>query len=283
MEVYNKREAPILRWILALVLLIIFGGLVFLVYSGYAASFDDAVREFIYSLRADWLTMFFKGVTFLANPITLAVLCGLLLIFPKTTLRFGIPVSVATGLGSLAHHGIKLLILRERPDAALHLIEESGYSFPSGHANASLIFYIFLAFLITRALNQKRHGDIANLITVLFVILIFLIGISRIYLGVHYPTDVLAGWCLGGVLLVIFISLYDAFYPIKYHLGIQTSDWARDDIGNWKRPENIINGPDATEKYKVPEKRWVRPNKPTYKFEAESSDIIEQGKAPDND
>lgn len=242
MEVYNKREAPVLRWIVAVILLIIFGCMYFLVYSGYASYFDDPIREFIYGLRADWLTVFFKGVTFLADPWTLVVICAALLVFPKTTLRFGIPISIVTGLGALAHKGIKLLIMRERPDELLHLIEESGYSFPSGHANAGLIFYIFLTFLIGRALKQKHFDDLGHLITVVFSIIVFLIGISRIYLGVHYPTDIVAGWCLGGILLIIFISLYDALYPLKYHLGVQTSDWGSDGITTWKRPAKPLSG-----------------------------------------
>lgn len=236
MEIYNRRQTPVFRWILAIILTLCFGGLLFLVKAGYAPYFDDPVRNFIYGLRADWLTAFFKGVTFMAEPITLIVICVALLIFPLTTLRFGIPISVVSGLGALAHKGLKHLILRERPDVVLHLIEETGYSFPSGHANGGLIFYVFLIFLLRRFLKQQHYEDLANLFTVIFTILIFLIGVSRIYLGVHYPTDILAGWCLGGVLSVIFISLYDALYPLKYHLGIQTSEWTRDGDSTWKRP-----------------------------------------------
>jgi undecaprenyl-diphosphatase len=126
--------------------------------------------------------------------------------------------------------------MRDRPDDILSLIEEGGYSFPSGHANTSIIFYLFLAFLVGRALKQRKHGDMLALIYALVIILIFLIGVSRVYLGVHYPSDIIAGWCLGGVLLTIFISLYDSVYPLKYHMGIQTSDWATDGISQWKRP-----------------------------------------------
>ena len=241
MEVYSKREAPVARWIVAVVLLIVFGGMIFLVYSGYSSYIDVPVSEFVNSLRADWLTSIFKGITFLAEPITLAVLCGVLLIFPKTTLRFGIPITVVTGLGSLIHTGLKHLFMRERPDVIFHLVEETGFGFPSGHSNAGFIFYIFLAFLIGRALKQNNHGDIANLLTVIFSIIVFLIGLSRIYLGVHFPTDVIAGLSLGGLFTIIFISLYDAVYPLKYHLGIQTSEWSSDNIKSWKRPAKKVD------------------------------------------
>ena len=257
MEVYNNKRTPIARWIVAAVLLLCFGGFIFLAYSGYAAYFDDPVRNFIYGLRADWLTVFFNAVTFMAEPMTLIVLCGIMIIFPLSTLRFGIPIGVVTGLGALAHKGLKLLIMRERPDVVMHLVEETGYSFPSGHANAGLIFYIFLAFLISRVLKSRRQEDLAHLITVLLVILVFLIGISRIYLGVHYPTDILAGWCLGGILLIIFVTLYDAIYPLKYHLGPETPEWASPDKKQWvrkKRPE-----PTKAFKQKAPDEvRWVR-------------------------
>ncbi len=237
MEVYNKREAPVLRWILALVLLLLFGTMVILVLSGNAVSFDDPVRKFIYGLRAGGLTVFFKGVTFLANPVTLVVLCAVLLVNPKTTLKFGIPMTLVTGMGALAHKGIKLLIMRDRPGDIMHLIEETGYSFPSGHANAGLIFYLFLAFLAGRYLKQKKHGDMAAWLNTILVIIVFLVGMSRVYLGVHYPTDIIGGWCLGGILLIIFITLYDAVYPLKYHLGAQPSDWSASGITQWKRPE----------------------------------------------
>lgn len=237
MEVYNKSETPVFRWILAFVLLLVFGGIVFLAYSGYADYVDEPVRNFMLSLRADWLTLFFKGVTFMAEPITLVVICAVLLVFPKTTLRIGIPLTLATGIGSLIHKGLKLIILRERPDVLMHLVEETGYSLPSGHANAGLIFYVMLIFLIRRALKARKHDEMANLITTIFVILIFLIGVSRVYLGVHYPTDILAGWCLGGILSIIFISIYDAVYPDRYHLGIENDGWVSPDKTTaWKRP-----------------------------------------------
>jgi len=238
MEVYNKRKTPIMRWLIAFILLLLFGAVLFMIKDGYAPYLvDDPVCKFLFSMRAAWLTGFFKGVTFIANPKTLTVLCLILLVFPKTTLRFGIPVSIVTGLGTLAHNGLKDLIMRDRPDEALWLIKAGGYSFPSGHANASLLFFLFLAFLLARVLKRNKHDDISHLMYIVFIIIIFLIGVSRVYLGVHYPTDIIGGWCLGGVLLVLFISLYDALYPLKYHLGIQVSEWSSDGITAWNRPD----------------------------------------------
>lgn len=104
-----------------------------------------------------------------------------------------------TALNNLLKYGFQ----RTRPEA-LRLVEAAGYSFPSGHAMVSLCFYGMLAFIIARNI-RSRHGRIA--IAVFAILLISAIGISRIYLGVHYPSDVLAGYTAGATWLGFSISL----------------------------------------------------------------------------
>ena len=97
-------------------------------------------------------------------------------------------------------------MLRPRPDVSLHLIEQGGWSFPSGHSISGLLMYGLLAWLILRyARNQKFRIIAAVLLTLLWVG----VGLSRIYLGVHYPTDVLGGWLLGMVILMITIAVIE--------------------------------------------------------------------------
>jgi len=98
---------------------------------------------------------------------------------------------------------LKLLFHRARPDA-LRLVEAAGYSFPSGHAMVALCFYGMIAFLIARNISSWywRFG-----VTISSCMLIIGIGVSRIYLGVHYPSDVLAGYAAGATWLLFLISL----------------------------------------------------------------------------
>ena len=166
-------------------------------------AFDTIVREYIYGLRSDGLTTFFRTITYLGNWQTITLICCGFLVLPKVRLSFGVPMSVTAILAVSIQKVLKTAFHRERPDLSLHLIQQGGYSFPSGHSLTILIFYGLVIFLCKRYIKDIR---IANLVTILLSCLIFLIGFSRIYLGVHYPTDVLGGWVLGFSLLMLFIS-----------------------------------------------------------------------------
>ena len=103
--------------------------------------------------------------------------------------------------GAIIKEFIKLLVKRPRPDASFALIPEDGYAFPSGHALMSVIFYGTLCYFIYRACKNKRQKII---LLIAAAILVFLIGFSRIYLGVHRPSDVIAGWLIGFSILTFF-------------------------------------------------------------------------------
>ena len=98
---------------------------------------------------------------------------------------------------------IKLIFARERP-IDINLIEEMGYSFPSAHAMISLCIYGFLSYLLVKSKLPKNYKIIGS---IFMVILTILIGISRIYLGVHYASDVLGGYACGMVFLVTYIKI----------------------------------------------------------------------------
>lgn len=105
--------------------------------------------------------------------------------------------------GAALNSFLKYVFERERPEA-FRLVEAAGYSFPSGHAMVSLCFYGMIAFLLARQI-RSWHGR--NIIIVCAVFLIAGIGVSRIYLGVHYPSDVVAGYAAGATWLAFSISL----------------------------------------------------------------------------
>jgi undecaprenyl-diphosphatase len=103
-------------------------------------------------------------------------------------------VLVATLGGTLLSFTLKFLFGRERPDVTLHLVTVHSPSFPSGHAMLSAVVYLTLGALLAQVV--PRRADKMYFIIVAFV-LTLLVGLSRVYLGVHYPTDVLAGWSVG--------------------------------------------------------------------------------------
>ena len=169
---------------------------------GDASLIDDPVRNAVISTRSDWLTPVMKAITYMGNWQTITVICLILLAFRKTRLTYGVPLSIGALFVSLANKGIKAIVMRPRPDQAMFLIEQGGWSFPSGHSITSMFFYGMAIWLIRRNVTDPGLADI---LTVLLAIPMLLIGVSRVYLGVHYPTDVLAGWCLG-VLVIAAIA-----------------------------------------------------------------------------
>lgn len=101
---------------------------------------------------------------------------------------------VATGGGTLISEGLKVGFNRPRPDLVAHVVETTSMSFPSGHAMLSAVTYLTLGALIARTQDKRRLGGYVIGAAILVTVLI---GLTRIYLGVHWPTDVLGGWCLG--------------------------------------------------------------------------------------
>lgn len=108
--------------------------------------------------------------------------------------RIGLYVLAAVGSGELVSTVLKVFYQRPRPDLVPHGMEVFTASFPSGHATMSAIAYLTLATLIARVERNRRAKA---LVLALGVGLTLLVGLSRIYLGVHWPSDVLAGWCIG--------------------------------------------------------------------------------------
>lgn len=179
-----------------------FAILLYLVVSAGAAAFDDPVREFLYGLRSSGLTAIMKIVTYMGNWQIITLLCIVLLAIKKTGKTYGIPVSAGAIFVTVLNKIIKHVVERPRPADILHLIEEGGFSFASGHSITSMCVYGMLIYLM-RTNMQNRTA--ANILTVCLAIPMVFVGISRIYLGVHYPTDVLAGWLLGVAVITTYI------------------------------------------------------------------------------
>ena len=149
-------------------------------------------------LGPEWLEKFAIDLTSLGGH---SVLTLLVVIVTAYLLLAGKRATAALLVGSavgaaLVSHGTKLLIGRARPDVVVHLVDVSTYSFPSGHALLSASIYLTLGALLARQFPQsalRRYFiAVAASITVL-------VGLSRVYLGVHWPSDVLAGWLVGAL------------------------------------------------------------------------------------
>lgn len=163
--------------------------------------FDDAIRFKFYNVRDEKLTTVVKAVTYLGNWQTTIIIAGLLILCKKTRMKLGVPAAIMAVISVATYSILKLLFNRPRPDRALWLVVQHDTSFPSGHSLNCLIFYGAIFYLIfTGAYRTKYRTPIL----VFLAILIFSIGISRIYLGVHYPTDIIGGWSLGIFMLMLF-------------------------------------------------------------------------------
>ena len=153
-------------------------------------------------LGPPWLLDFFKDVTALGSVVVvviISVLTSVFLIIKRKYLFLWIYLLTVLG-GGLSDLILKEIFARKRPSIVPHLVDAENFSFPSGHAAMSVVIYISLAFiLIYSQINVKLKLYIISIACFLAL----LVGFSRIYLGVHYPTDVLAGWSLG----IFWVSL----------------------------------------------------------------------------
>ena len=155
------------------------------VVSGVAYDFDVPIREFIIGLRNGVLSALLVPFAYSGNWFCVVPICLILLLLPKTRWSFGIPVASSVLVAQVFYNVLKRIFQRERPDWSLHLVKEHGFSFPSGHSITSFMLFAMLAVLI---LYYSAAW--------LCIFYIVLMGFTRIYVGVHWPTDVIGSWCL---------------------------------------------------------------------------------------
>lgn len=163
---------------------------------------DDEVYNIIFQIRNDFWDVFFRNITRFANIIPAFCITTILLLTLSKKDRYILGTTILITL--LTNQGLKYSIKRLRPEH-LRLIKQGGYSFPSGHAMVSIAIYGFLIYLVNQKIKKK---SLKILLTILLVIGILSIGISRIYVGVHYPSDVVAGYLLALSILLLVIDGY---------------------------------------------------------------------------
>lgn len=162
----------------------------------------------------EWMLETMRDITALGSGTVIAIsiifFAGYLILVKRyhtlSYILFAILGGTAIGLG------LKEFVGRVRPDIVPHLTAANSMSFPSGHSMMSVVIYLSLAVLLARI---QQNNKVKFYIITSALVICFLIGVSRIYLGVHYPTDVLAGWSLGlawAILVRIFVRWYNIWY-----------------------------------------------------------------------
>ncbi len=160
---------------------------------------DDYIYKIIYGLRNNIWDFIFINITKMGN--TTIVLLVIIVVLLKMNHKNQEILSFTAIITVLSNQIIKNIIKRPRPNH-IRLIKQGGYSFPSGHAMISIAVYGFLLYYIqTNCKNKKQKV----LLSVLLTILILMIGCSRVYVGVHYPTDIIGGYCLSIYILKMVI------------------------------------------------------------------------------
>jgi membrane-associated phospholipid phosphatase len=161
---------------------------------------DIALAEAIHNLATGWLTSLWLAVSELAatDVILLAttIMTGLLIVGRHWHGAAALALSVLAAQAVVEL--VKLLISRPRPEGEAAMVDPSGFSFPSAHSASAVALYLMLA-VIAAGLLKPRLRATAYVVAGLVVAMV---GFSRVYLGAHYPTDVLAGWLLGGAVVL---------------------------------------------------------------------------------
>ena len=200
-----------IRWIILGLCLILFITIMIFVIIKNDLYIDKYGYNLISKLKNENMTNIIKIITNIGGTIIIAVVTMLsLFIFRNKKINTCIILNLL-GIFILNNVLIKNIIARDRP-TGINIIEENGYSFPSGHTAISTVVYGYLIYLIYNYVSNKKLKYV--LISILSII-ILVVGLTRIYLGVHYTSDVLGGYLLGIVYLLLFTYISDKYIKEK--------------------------------------------------------------------
>lgn len=193
------------KWILVAILTIIFILLWLGTITGVTDEIDNLIYKSVESIRSDFLTVVLIGITELGGVVGLflILLITVIVLFKKNRVKEATAITLNLIISTFTYVILKNIFQRERPVTGNILIDEVGFSFPSGHTTNNVAFYFLAIYLVCINVKNKK---VRNISCVILAIIPILIAFSRIYLRVHYPTDVIAGFCLGIVLVVLFTT-----------------------------------------------------------------------------
>lgn len=202
----KNKQTFLMKGSFALLLFVIIGYVVKF-YPEMLVNFDQPIQTVIRGDLPDYLTIFFKAITHLIDiPVIITWVLIVAFIFYRNQWK----IESFFMLGNLTFAGFLIVIFkniyqRPRPEI-LHIVEESGFSFPSGHSLAVTIMVGTLIVIFSQRTKDKFWKRMVQIILGLYL---FSVLVSRIYLGVHYPSDVLASFSLGLGVLFIEFPFYD--------------------------------------------------------------------------
>lgn len=200
-----------IRWIILSLCLILFMIILLCIIIKNKLYIDEYGYDLISKLNSNNMTNIIKVITNLGGTLViLGVTILSLLIFRRKKINICIVLNLL-GIAIINNLLLKNVIGRDRP-SDINIITEMGKSFPSGHSAVSMVVYGYLIYLIYNFINNKYLKYI--LISIL-ILIILIIGITRIYLGVHYTSDVLGGYLLGISYLLIFTYFTDKYIKEK--------------------------------------------------------------------
>lgn len=202
------RKKNIWIWFALFIAVFILFSIIGSLYNNEIISIDVFMHDLVVNnLRSDGLTFIMLFITNFCNPIILILLSLVILLICKDK-KMGLIIIINLLVSILLNIIFKGIIQRDRPLEDF-LITESGYSFPSGHSMVSMAYYGLIIYFIYKKVEDKR---VRNVLMILIGLLILAIGFSRIYLGVHFASDVIGGFLISIIYLVCAIKLLNLKY-----------------------------------------------------------------------
>jgi len=212
---------------------------------GELAQRDPSVLSGIVRLRSGWTVEASRIVTQAGSVgvlLVLAVSAGGLLWWKGARLGVVMAPLVTLGVAASAVTALKPLVNRARPPLALHLVTEGEPSFPSGHSTDSTALYLAVGLLLAVIVFRRPVARV--LVVALCGLVAALVGVSRLILGVHWPTDVLVGWSLGGLIALVVTTLVLALpaptpRPPEGARRVALTWWRLERLANVRRPSAL--------------------------------------------
>lgn len=193
------KKKSLITLIVLIILLVID---IVLLLTGYMSNIDSLIYEFVFSFNNSILTDIFKLISFIASTkmiVLYNIIIVIVMIIRKSNKLLLVPI--ASLISAIVNNLIKVIVARERPGIN-PLVIETTYSFPSGHSMISILFFGTLLYILNR--DNYKYKRVFNIIIPIYILSV---GISRIYLGVHYFSDCITGYLIALIILLLLTNI----------------------------------------------------------------------------